>query len=70
MTRMRARTFSRMVPVDGDAVAHGQDELAGDGLQRVVAQYFDGAVVDFEGVVEGDFVFRQLELLAAAAGWC
>ncbi len=40
-------------PVDGSVFADGVDEFAGDGFQRVVAKDFDGAVADFESIVEG-----------------
>ncbi len=46
-------------PVDGDVVADGVDEFAGDVAQGFVAEDLDGAVVGFERVVEGQFVFRE-----------
>ena len=45
-------------PVDRDVVADGVDEFAGDVAKGFVAEDLDGAVVGFEGVVEGEVVFR------------
>ena len=54
-------------PVDGDVAAHGVDQFAGDVAQGLVAEDLDRAVVGLQRVVEGDFVVRQAELLAAGA---
>jgi hypothetical protein len=55
-------------PVDGHVGAHGLDELARDAAQGRVAEHGHGAVVRLEGVVEGELVLREAELLAARVG--
>ena len=55
-------------PVDGDAAVHRFDEVAGDGAEGGVAEDLDGAVIDAEGVVEGELVFGEAEGFAALGG--
>lgn len=64
--QLRADVFADG-PVDGDVFAHRFDQLPRDGAEGFVAQDLDGAVVGFEGVVEGELVGGEPELLAAGA---
>jgi hypothetical protein len=50
---MMTRTFSRWVQSMVTVLANGVDEVLGDLFEGFVAEDLDGAVVDFEGVVEG-----------------
>ena len=45
--------------------ADGLDELAGDRAQRLVAEDLDGAVVRLEGVVEGELVVVEANVVSA-----
>jgi len=56
------------VPVDGRVAPDGRDQLLRDLLERDVAEHGHGAVVGLEGVVEGQPVVAQAELVAAALG--
>ena len=55
-------------PVDGDVAADGAYQFPGEVATGLVAQHLDGAVVGFEGVVEGDFVVGKPELIATSTG--
>src|SRR5271166_3624506 len=55
-------------PVDGDVVPHGLDQLTGDSAEGFITQDFDGAVVDFQGIVEGQLVVGQAKVLAPLMG--
>jgi hypothetical protein len=55
-------------PVVGHVAVQGYDQVAGDGAQGVVAEDLDGAVVDAQGVVEGELVFAEAQVFAALAG--
>lgn len=52
-------------PVGGDVVADGVDEFTGYVAEGLVAEDLHGAVVGLERVVEGEFVLRKSQLLAA-----
>ena len=56
-------------PVNGDVFANGLDKFTGDGFECRFAEDFSSAVVDFKGVVEGDFIFGEAEILAAILGF-
>ena len=48
-----------------NVAAHRLDQVASDGLEGIIAQNFDGAVVDFQRVVKREFVRGEMELLTA-----
>src|SRR5208282_4891481 len=52
-------------PVDTRILSYRRDQLAGDRLERRLAQHLDRAVVGFESVVKRELLFRKPELLAA-----
>ena len=54
-------------PIDRDVGADRRDQLPGDGAEGIIAEDLDGAVVGFEGVVEGDFIIAEPERFAALA---
>ena len=55
-------------PVDGDGVAHRLQQLPGDGPQGLVAQHGHGAVVGLQGVVEGQLLLGQAQVVAPGGG--
>ena len=57
-TKVRPHVLTQR-PVDCDVVTYGLDQLAGDVAQSLIAEHLDRAVVGFEGVVEGEFIFRK-----------
>src|SRR4030095_6510609 len=46
--------------VNRDVLADGFQKFAGDEAEVLVTDYFNGAIVDFEGVVGGDFVIVKM----------
>lgn len=53
------------MPVDRRVVADSLGDVVRDQPQRVITQYFHGAVVDFQSVVERDFILGQSQTLAS-----
>ena len=62
-----ARTFSRTVQSIVTLLRTACTSSRAMVLQCRLAEHLDGAVVDFQRVVEGDFIVGQAELLAALA---
>lgn len=52
-------------PVNAHIFANGLEEFASNESEIFVAQCFDRAIVCFESIVEGDFLFGQAKLFAA-----
>ena len=55
-------------PVNGHAPLDGPDKFLRNDPQRFIAQNGHGTVVDFQGVVEGNLVVGESELLATLFG--
>jgi hypothetical protein len=62
-----------LCPVDGHVAPHGLYQLPCDPFQGRLAEHLHRAVVGLQGVVEGEFFFRQTKpfpLKTAADGSC
>lgn len=46
---------------------HGFHQFARHAFERVIAQHFDGAIVDFQRIIKSQLVFAKLEFFAAPA---
>lgn len=63
----RTRAFAQR-PVNGHALAHLRDQLRRDDFEFVIAHGFHRALIRGQGIVEGDFIISQAEVLAALCG--
>jgi hypothetical protein len=52
-------------PIDRCVFADGIDQFTCNGFEGVIAEFLHCAVVDFERIIEGDFVFSEVKFFAA-----